>query len=89
MNGYKNLNENKKSIKGNFNNKVDELQNKSNDISDIIDNLKLTIINKNNFTILNEDVDNIKKYIEQTNDITSNFRDTNFINIILKNMKTI
>ena len=39
---------------------------------------------KNNFTISNEDVDKIKKYIEQTNDTTSNLRDANSINIILK-----
>ena len=42
------------------------------------------MINKNNFTISNEDVDKIKKYIEQTNDTTSNLRDANSINIILK-----
>ncbi len=67
-----------------LNNKADELQNKSNEINDIIDNLKPTIMNKNNFTISNEDVDKIKKYIEQTNDTTSNLRDANDINIVLK-----
>ena len=67
-----------------LNNKTDELQNKSNEINDIIDNLKPTIMNKNNFTISNEDVDKIKKYIEQTNDTTSNLRDANDINIVLK-----
>ena len=64
--------------------KTDELQNKSNEINDIIDNLKLTIMNKNNFTISSVDVDKIKKYIEQTNDTTSNLRDANDINIVLK-----
>ena len=39
-------------------------------------------MNKNNFTISNEDVDKIKKYIEQTNDTTSNLRDANDINIV-------
>jgi len=67
-----------------LNKKTDELQNKSNEINDIIDNLKPTIINKNNFTISNEDVDKIKKYIGQTNDTTSNLRDANDINIVLK-----
>ena len=65
-----------------LNNKTNELQNKSNEINDIIDNLKPTIMNKNNFTISNEDVDKIKKYIEQTNDTTSNLRDANDINIV-------
>lgn len=41
-------------------------------------------MNKNNFTISNEDIDKIKKYIEPTNGTTSNLRDTNDINIILK-----
>ncbi|MBP3635772.1 MAG: plasmid recombination protein [Bacilli bacterium] len=67
-----------------LNNKADELKNKSNEINDIIDSLKPTIMNKNNFTISNEDINKIKKYIEQTNDTTSNLRDANSINIILK-----
>ena len=64
--------------------KTDELQNKSNEINSIIDNLKPTIMNKNNFTISNEEVNKIKKYIEQTNDTTYNLRDANDINIVLK-----
>jgi len=67
-----------------LNSKTDELQNKSNEINNIIDNLKPTITNKNNFTISNENIDKIKKYIEQTNDTTSNLREANDINIILK-----
>ena len=41
-------------------------------------------MNKNNYSISNEEVNKIKKYIEQTNDTTSNLRDTNDINIVLK-----
>jgi len=67
-----------------LNNKADELQNKSNEMNNIIDNLKPTITNKNNFTISNENVEKIKKYIEQTNDTTSNLRDSNDINIVLQ-----
>ena len=67
-----------------LNSKTDELQNKSNEINDIIDNLKPTITNKNNFTISNENIDKIKRYIEQTNDTTSNLRNANDINIVLK-----
>ncbi len=58
--------------------------NKSNEINDIIDNLIPTITNKNNFTISNENINKIKKYIEQTNDTTSNLRNANDINIVLK-----
>ena len=68
----------------NLNSKTDELQNKSNEINDIIGNLKLTIMNKNNYSILSDNVNKIKKYIEQANDTTSNLRDANDINIVLK-----
>ena len=66
-----------------LNDKADQLQNKSNEINDIINNLKPTIMNKNNFTISNYDIDKIKKYIEQTNDTTSNLKNSNDINVIL------
>ena len=46
-------------------------------------------MNKNNFTISSEDIDKIKNYIEQTNDINSNLRDANSIDVILKNAKMI
>ncbi len=67
-----------------LNSKADELQNKSNEINDIIDNLKPTLMNKNNYSISNEEVNKIKKYIEQTNDTTSNLRDANDINVVLQ-----
>ena len=35
----------------------DELKNKSNEINEIIDNLKPALVNKKNFTISNEDVE--------------------------------
>ena len=66
-----------------LNDKADQLQNKSNEINDIINNSKPTIMNKNNYTISNDDIDIIKKYIEQTNDTTSNLKDSNDINVIL------
>lgn len=67
-----------------LNNKADELQNKSNEINVIIDNLKPTLMNKNNYSISSEEVNKIKKYIEQTNDTTSNLRDANDINVVLQ-----
>ena len=67
-----------------LNSKTDDLQNKSIEINDIIDNLKPTIMNKNNYSISSEEVNKIKKYIEQTNDTTSNLRDANDINIVLR-----
>ena len=70
-----------------LNNKTDELKNKSNEINNIIDSLKPTIINKNNFTISSEDIDKIKNYIELTNDTNSSLRDANSIDVILKKYK--
>ena len=67
-----------------LNNKADDLQNKSKEINDIIDNLKPTIMNKNNYSISSDEVDKIKNYIEQTNDTTSNLRDANDINVVLQ-----
>lgn len=67
-----------------LNNKTTELQNKSNEINDIIDNLKPTIMNKNNYSISSNEINKIKSYIEQTNDTTSNLRDANDINIVLQ-----
>ena len=66
-----------------LNDKANQLQNKSSEINDIINNLKPTMMNKNNYTISNVDIDKIKKYIEQTNDTTSNLKDYNDINVIL------
>ena len=40
-------------------------------------------MNKNKYTISNNDINKIKKYIEQTNDTTSNLKDSNDINVIL------
>lgn len=62
MNGYKKFKREQEKYKKQLkelNNKADELQNKSNEINDIIDNLKPTMMNKNNYTISNEDVDKI------------------------------
>ncbi len=66
-----------------LNDKANQLHTKSNEINDIINNLKPTIMNKNNYTISNNDINKIKKYIEQTNDTTSNLKDSNDINVIL------
>lgn len=66
-----------------LNNKADALKNKSSEISELIDSLNPTIMNKNNYTISNEDIDKIKKYVEQTNNTTSNLKDSNDINVML------
>ena len=56
---YINFNKYKIELKE-LNNKTDELNDKYNEINNIIENLKPTIMNKNNFTISSEDIDKIK-----------------------------
>ena len=41
------------------------------------------MMNKNNYTISNADIDKIKKYIEQTNDTTSNLKDSNVFSFVI------
>lgn len=67
-----------------LNEKADNLQNKSNQITEIIDNLKPSKLNKNNFTISNKEVEEIKDYIKQTTDTTSNLKSTNDLTTILE-----
>lgn len=66
-----------------LNNKADELKNKSSEINELIDNLKPTLMNKSNYIISNDEVDKIKKYIEQTTSTTSNLKDSNDITVML------
>ncbi len=67
-----------------LNDKADNLQNKSSQITEIIDNLKPSKLNKNNFTISNKEVEEIKDYIKQTTDATSNLKSTNDLTTILE-----
>ena len=86
MNDYKKFKrekENNKKKLEELNSKVNELEDKSNKITDIIDNLKPTMINKNNFTISKNDLEEIRKYIKQTNSTTFNLKDANEINVML------
>ena len=86
MNDYKKFKrekENNKKKLEELNSKVNELKDKSNQITNIIDNLKPTMINKNNFTISKYDLEEIRKYIKQTKNTTTNLKDANEINVIL------
>ena len=50
------------------NNQTKELDNTSKDINEILNNLKPTLMNKNNMVISNEDVQKTKKYTEDVKD---------------------
>ena len=67
-----------------LNDKADNLQNKSLQITNIIDNLKPNKLNKNNYSIANDEIDKIKDYIKQTQETTSNLKTTNELTTILE-----
>lgn len=67
-----------------LNDKADDLQNKSLQITNIIDNLKPNKLNKNNYSITNDEISEIKDYIKQTKDTTTNLKTTNDLTTILE-----
>ena len=67
-----------------LNDKADNLQNKSLQITNIIDNLKPNKLNKNNYSITHDEIDEIKDYIKKTQDTTSNLKTTNELTTILE-----
>ncbi len=69
------------------NNQTKQLDNTSNDINTILDNLKPTLMNKNNMVISNEDVQKIKNYTEDVKDITQTVRSVNDLNMAIKDFE--
>ena len=69
------------------NTQTKELDNTSQDIDKIINNLKPTKLNKNNMVISNEDVQKIKNYTEDVKDITKTVRSVNDLNIAIKDFE--
>ena len=64
-----------------------ELDNSSKNINTILDNLKPTLMNKNNMVISNEDVQKIKNYTEDVKDITKTVRSVNDLNMAIKDFE--
>jgi hypothetical protein len=69
------------------NNQTKILDNSSNDIKEILNNLKSTKLNKNNMVISNKDVQKIKNYTEDVKDITQTVRNVNDLNIAIKDFE--
>ena len=63
------------------------LDNKSNDVTKILDNLKPTKLNKNNMVISNEDVQKLKNYTEDVKDITKTVRSVNDLNMAISDFE--
>ena len=63
------------------------LDNSTNDINNILDNLKPTKLNKNNMVISSENVQKLKNYTEDVKDITQTVRSVNDLNIAIKDFE--
>ena len=64
-----------------------KLDNTSQDIDKIINNLKPTKLNKNNMIISSEDVQKIKNYTEDVKDITKTVRSVSDLNMAIKDFE--
>lgn len=63
------------------------LDNESTTINEILDNLKSTLINKNNMVISSEDVQKLKNYTRDVKDITKTVRSVNDLNMVIKDFE--
>ena len=64
-----------------------ELDNTSKDINTILDNLKPTLMNKNNMVISNEDAQKIKNYTEDVKGVTKTVRSINDLNMAIRDFE--
>ena len=69
------------------NNQTKTLDNKSANITVILDNLKPSKLNKNNMLISSEDAQKLKNYIEDVKDITQTVGSVNDLNIAIKDFE--
>ena len=63
------------------------IYNISNDVDKILDNLKPTLMNKNNMAISSEDVQKLKNYSRDVKDITKTVRSVNDLNMAIKDFE--
>ena len=65
------------------NKQTEKLDVASKDINEILDNLKPTMLNKNNMIILSEEIKVIKNYTKDVNDTNKTIRSVNVLNIAI------
>ena len=91
MNGYADI---KRNIEKNTqklaeaNKQTKTLDNESNDIKEMLSNLKPSKLNKNNMLISNENIEKTLNYISTVNDTTKTIRSVNDLNIAIKYFET-
>ena len=90
MDGYKDY---KKQLKrkeqklAKANEQTEKLDNSSKDINRILDNLKPTLMNKNNMVISSEDVQKIKNFTKDIKDTNKTVRSANDLNLAIKDFE--
>ena len=90
MDGYKDY---KKQLKrkeqklAKANEQTEKLDNSSKDINRILDNLKPTLMNKNNMVISSEDVQKIKNFTKDVKDTNKTARSVNDLNLAIKDFE--
>ena len=90
MDGYKDF---KKQLKrkeqklAKANEQTEKLDNSSKDINRILDNLKPTLMNKNNMVISSEDVQEIKNFTKDVKDTNKTIRSVNDLNRAIKDFE--
>ena len=69
------------------NKQTTKLDNTTNDINQILYNLKPTKFNKNNMVISNEDIDKIKNFTKDVKDVTKTVRSVNDLNMAIRDFE--
>ena len=69
------------------NNQTKKLDDESTNINEILDNLKPTLMNKNNMVISSEDVQQLKSYTNDVKDTTKTIRSVNDLNMAIKDFE--
>ena len=86
MKNYTNVKKEKKKYKeqlNKLNEKTNTLSNNTNKINNMIDSLKVSKLNKDNYIISKDKIDEIKDYLELTTSTTKTLRDSNKVDSIL------
>lgn len=71
-----------------LNSKTEKLSNNTEKINNMLDNLKVSKLNKDNYTISKSQVDEIKENLELTKSTTNNLRDSNWVDSILNKFES-
>lgn len=69
------------------NTQIKELYNTGNDVNKILDNLKPTLMNKNNIVISSESAQKLKNYTKDVKNITKTVRSVNDLNMAIKDFE--